>query len=121
MKLLTKAIVNRLNKSPLYSTEKQNVVPVIVKFFTPSSNWTWFAVEGEEVKDEFGVGTGDYEFFGLVEGHERELGYFRLSELQSIKCPPFGLGVERDKFFDHMVLDKINNTVRSASAIGVQS
>ena len=120
MKLLTKEIVNRLNKSPLYSTEKHNIVPVIVKFFTPDSNWTWFAVEGEEVKDEFGVGTGDYEFFGLVEGFEKELGYFRLSELASIRGP-FGLPVKRDKFFSGMVLDKTNNTVRSATAIGVQS
>jgi hypothetical protein len=44
-------------------------------------------------------------FFGLVEGHEKELGYFNLSELQSVKGP-FGLKIERDMHFDGYVLNK---------------
>ena len=38
MKLLTAAIIKQLEKAPLYSTEKQMVKPVIVKFFTPWSS-----------------------------------------------------------------------------------
>ena len=34
-------------------------------------------------------------FFGLVEGHVKELGYFSLSELQRVKGP-MGLPIERD-------------------------
>lgn len=107
MKLLTAAIVKKLEKSPLYSTEKQDVAPVIVKFFTPWSNWTWYAIEGNRQPD------GDWVFFGLVEGHERELGNFLLSELQSITGMG-GLRIERDMYFDGMVLDKTKLEVRKA-------
>ena len=61
---------------------------VYIKFFTPDSNWTWYATEFD------GVDT----FFGLVDGFEKELGYFSLSELESIRGP-FGLKVERDLYF----------------------
>ena len=37
-------------------------------------------------------------FFGLVCGMERELGYFSLAELQSVRGP-LGLRVERDLYF----------------------
>jgi hypothetical protein len=105
MKLLTAAIIKQLKKSPLYSTEKKNVAPVIVKFFTPWSNWTWYAVEGTQQED------GDWLFFGLVEGHEKELGNFLLSELESV-VGPGGLKIERDMYFDGMVLDKESNQIR---------
>lgn len=107
MKLLTKAIEAKLRKTPLYSTEKQDVSPVIVKFFTPSSSWTWYVLEGEQ--DTEGV----WSFFGLVDGHEKELGYFSLPELEEIRGP-FNLGVERDRYFDGMVIDKRTNEVRKA-------
>ena len=99
MKLLTKEITAKLEKAPLYSTEGKNITPIIVKFFTPWTNWTWYAVEGAK------NGEGDWEFFGLIEGHEKELGYFHLSELQSISGP-FGLKIERDMHFDGYVLNK---------------
>jgi hypothetical protein len=59
-----------------------------VKFFTPDAGWTWWASEfdGEDV------------FFGLVHGAEKELGYFRLSDLRDIRGG-FGLPVERDRHF----------------------
>jgi hypothetical protein len=100
MKLLTAAIIKKLEKAPLYSTDGINSVPVLVKFFSPWSNWTWYAIEG--TKDEDG-----WLFFGLVEGHEKELGYFRLSELESVRGR-FGLKIERDMYFDNMLLDKQN-------------
>ena len=65
-----------------------------VKYFTPSSSWTWYCLEGEPVRDEAGREV-DFEFFGLVDGHERELGYFVLSELETIRGP-LGLPIERD-------------------------
>ena len=87
MKLLTKEIISKLPK--LYANENKNPedVKIIVKFFHPLSNWTWYATEFD----------GKDTFFGLVNGFESELGYFSLSELESVKV--HGLGVERDKFF----------------------
>ena len=114
MKLLTAAIINKLLKAPIYSTDAKDVSPIIVKFFTPWSNWTWYAVEGNPIKDSTGA-VIDWEFFGLVEGHERELGYFVLSELQSIRGQ-FGLKIERDMHFDNMELVKSTKTVRKVQS-----
>ncbi len=106
MKLLTKAIEAKLLKSPLGAHDGKTRPAVIVKFFTPDSNWTWYATEGSK------TGTGDWEFFGLVEGHESELGYFTLSELQSAKGP-CGLAIERDRYFDGYVLDMEANPIKA--------
>ena len=59
---------------------------VQVKYFTPASNWTWWATEYDPVEKLF---------FGLVEGFERELGYFSLAELESGRGA-LGLPIERD-------------------------
>jgi hypothetical protein len=98
MQLLTAAIIKKLKKSPLGTHDGKNISPIIVKFFTPDSSWTWFATEGEQLPD------GDWQFFGLVDGHEKELGYFNLSELQEARGH-LGLHIERDMYFDGMVLD----------------
>lgn len=110
MKLLTKQIEARLMKSPLYSQEKNKRPAVIVKFFTPDSNWTWYATEGEKQED------GDCRFFGLVEGFESELGYFMLSELESAKGL-LGLPIERDRYFEGYVLDMDAFPVKPIKAV----
>ena len=90
MKLLTKEIINKL---PAFNTtdelELESQV-VICKFFTPWSNWSWFVFEGEQTDE------GDYLFYGMVHGFEKEIGYFCLSELESIKSF-LGLHIERDR------------------------
>ena len=104
MKLLTKKIRKQL--PPLYSQDgKGGKSVVFVKFFTPSSSWTWYATEGEPVLDDLGNEIG-FQFFGLVDGHEKELGYFSLSELESINGP-MGLPVERDLWFKPKTLAEI--------------
>ena len=60
---------------------------------TPDSNWTWYVTEFD----------GKDTFFGLVDGFEKELGYFSLSELESVKGP-LGLKIERDVYFKPMKL-----------------
>ena len=73
----------------LYSQEPLGEDAIVfVKFFTPDSSWTWYATEFD----------GDDTFFGLVDGHERELGYFSLAELRSARGP-LGLSIERDEHF----------------------
>ena len=96
MKLLTKELRKKL--PPIGSTDGAGEEAVAqVKFFTPDSSWTWYAVEGGPVLDEEGNEV-DYELFGLVYGQEREMGYFLLSELESVKGP-LGLAIERDLYF----------------------
>jgi hypothetical protein len=86
MKLLTQAIKKAL--PPLYSQENVKDPVAQVKFFTPWTNWTWYATEFD----------GEDTFFGKVIGHETELGYFSLSELESV-TGSFGLKIERDLHF----------------------
>lgn len=86
MKLLTKEIRRKL--PALGSTDNQKDPMVRVKFFTPDSNWTWFAYEFD----------GDDILFGYVKGLENELGTFSLRELEELKGP-LGLPVERDRYF----------------------
>ena len=87
---------------PLYSGEEQGLDALAqVKFFTPTSNWTWYASEFD----------GDDIFFGLVSGFELEFGYFSLSELQSVKGP-LGLPIERDLHFKPKSLRELRDQHR---------
>ena len=95
MKLLTEEIKKKLPK--LYEQEdKGGDAIVYLKIFTPDSNWTFFATEFD----------GEDMFFGLVDGHEKELGYFSLKELQSVKGP-LDLPIERDLYWQPKTLREI--------------
>jgi len=94
MKLLTKEIKQQL--PALYANEEVTDPVVIAKFFTPWTSWTWYATEFD------GVDT----FFGLVVGHEIELGYFSLTELEFVRGPG-GLTVERDISFKPTKLSEV--------------
>jgi len=95
MKLLTKKLREKL--PPLYAQEKLGSKAVAhVKFFTPDSNWTFWATEFD----------GKDTFFGLVDGHEKELGYFSLTELESVRGP-MGLPIERDLYWQPKTLEEI--------------
>lgn len=93
MSLLTEELKAKL--PPLYATKDipEEEKEIIAKFFSPDSNWTWYVVEGEFDED-----LSTYKFFGLVEGHETEWGYFVLRELEDARGP-LGLRIERDRFF----------------------
>jgi hypothetical protein len=101
MPLLTPEI--RAKLPTLYANEEAGLDALAqVKFFTPDGGWTWYASEGADV-DEYGYFDTDkpkvdYLFFGLVAGLEIELGYFSLSQLESIRGK-LGLPVERDLDF----------------------
>jgi len=95
MKLLTQEIRRKL--PPLYAQDgKGGKAIAYVKFFTPSGSWTWYGVEFD----------GQDTFFGLVDGHCKELGYFSLSELESVRGP-MGLPIERDLYWQPKTLEEI--------------
>ena len=87
MQLLTKEILKKFEKKG--RQEKISDPSIIVKFFDPTGSWSWFATEFDP-KTRI--------FFGMVHGHDKELGYFSLDELEKFKGS-FGLGIERDKYF----------------------
>ncbi len=85
MKFLTKAIENRFQKVGCQDGKGDEAV-VIAKFFCPWNQWTWYATEYDPETRLF---------FGLVRGHEVELGSFSRDELESVRGR-FGLKIERD-------------------------
>lgn len=129
MQLLTREICEAMPM--LYANDGKGMdAPVIVKFFTPDSNWTWYATEADAFVDKgFGLTqvslahvhcnarnelylmepdsrrllVEEVTFFGLVKGHELELGYFSYNELLLARGP-FGLGIERDMHFGSKTL-----------------
>ncbi len=93
--LLTKALEQTL--PAIYSQDKNPDPDVVCKFFTPDAQWTWYVIEYDP---RAGI------FYGYVEGIEKELGYFTLDELQSIRGN-FGLPVERDLYFTPCKLSEV--------------
>ena len=103
MKLLTKEIRQLL--PGLHATEREADPVVQVKFFSVWSNWTWYVTEFD----------GDDTLFGLVDGFEREWGYFNLSELVSIRGPLGTKAVERDMNFRPTPVSKLEKRGRNSS------
>lgn len=104
MKLLTKEILERL--PALGSLDGVDDPVVQVKFFTPWSNWTWWATEYDP---ETGI------FFGLVSGFELEWGNFSLAELEEVEAG--GLKIERDLYFDPKRVSLIPEALRVAGGV----
>lgn len=98
MKLLTKANLKAFPKIGETDGKPKDQVKVIAKFFTPWTNWTWYATEFD----------GEDQFFGYVCGFEKEFGYFSLRELQAIKGP-WGLRIERDRNFSKTLAEVITD------------
>lgn len=102
MKLMTKELERAL---PALGSEENNPDPLVrVKYFHPMSHWTWYGIDYDP-KERI--------FFGYVEGDFNELGYFSLGELEDIKV--FGLGIERDLYFEPKPLSEI----RAKSALAI--
>ena len=100
MQLMTAQIEKAFKKYPLYSQDgKGGDSKIVVKYFGGSAA-TWLITEGEPRAN------GDWMFFGFctlglpddfAPGKLLwEWGYVTLKQLQEVRFPPFGLGVERD-------------------------
>ena len=84
---------------PLYAGEKAGLKAVApLKFFTPDAQWTWYPTEFD----------GDDLMFGLVSGLDVEMGYFSLSELESVRGP-LGLPIEGDQYYTPKTLGELKD------------
>lgn len=101
--LLTQEIRDTL--PPLYNSEKHPEMEAIaqVKFFSPYSQWTWYAVEFD----------GEDTFFGLVDGFEMEYGYFSYSELEAVTVFGGVPAVERDCHWSPRPVKEIETEILS--------
>ncbi len=102
-KLLTDALRARFKE--LGEQDIPNPV-VVTKFFHPFSNWTWYAIAYNEYNKQF---------FGLIDGHESELGYFSYQELEETIVK--GLPLERDCSFKETNLDEIRRQISDRKRI----
>lgn len=89
MKLMTKQLEKELSKYPLYSQDGKGEDAIVCKFFL--QGYTWYVLEAEK-------NDNDYDFYGITVGQFAELGYFTLSQLESV-TGQWGLRVERDRGF----------------------
>ena len=86
----------------LYANEEIGLAAqALVKFFTPDSNWTWYASEFD--REDI--------CFGLVIGWEAEFGYFSISELEAARGP-LGMPIERDLHFEPAPLRELRDHYR---------
>jgi hypothetical protein len=87
MKLITREIELKLKKNMALPEGER--VPVVKFFGGGACTWLISEKEGDVLFGLCDLGLGG-----------AELGYVSLSELESLKFPPFGLGVERDSWFE---------------------
>lgn len=99
-KLLPKALESTLPK-PLSTDGQGDDALVQIKYFTPDSSWSWFALEYDPHHRIF---------FGWVidanAPHFAELGSFSLDELEAARGP-LGLPIERDLYFTPQPLREV--------------
>ena len=93
MKLLTKEIRTKLEKNFRHTMETGESCDVVLKLFGGGA-MTWLITDidpdnGDTMMGLCDIGQGCCEF-----------GSVSLSELEGVKFPPFGLGVERDMWFE---------------------
>jgi hypothetical protein len=111
MKLLTKDILNKFKKQGYTGEKEIEDITVICKFFNPCGAGTWYCYEYDEEYKEFMA------FCNLGDPQMAELGRVSLTELESLKCPPFGLPIERDKYFSPKPLNEIMKTIKEGGHV----
>ena len=105
--LMTKKLADTI--PALYAKENARDYDEVLapaKLFSPYSNWTWYITEMDPQ-------TG--QCFGLVEGFERENGYFDLTELAETTVFGGVPAVERDLYWEPKTLGEIKNGSREDS------
>lgn len=96
MLLLSDDLIKKI--PPLYSTENEKDPLIQCRFYIEDNIWSWYVIEFDL---EQGI------FFGYVCGFEKELGYFSLKELESVKTESLEIEIIRDKDFKVKKLSEI--------------
>ena len=110
MQLLTKELLKQFEKQGDTSEKSIDEITVIAKFFNPMGAGTWYLYEYNP-EDRIFMG-----FANLGDPVMAELGSVSLDELESLKLP-FGMGIERDRYFQPMPLRKVVDTVKAGGHI----
>jgi hypothetical protein len=90
MKLFTKEIDSKLFEQYKKGSDLENQ-KVVAKIFNPYGRGTWYLLNSDPQDPDY--------IWAIVDFFEVEMGSVSRSELEGIKVPPFGLGLERDMSF----------------------
>ena len=87
---MTKEIKEQATKQYDKGSDMEQMV--VAKYF--GGSWTWYLMNLDPEDSDYA--------WGIVDGHAVEMGSWQMSELQKVKIKPFGLGIERDLYFEPM-------------------
>jgi len=90
MRLFTKEIDNKLFKQYPMGDDLEKQV-VVAKLYNPYGNGTWYLLNSDQNDPDY--------IWAIVDLFDVEMGSVSRSELESLKFPPFNLGLERDLYF----------------------
>jgi len=111
MKLITKEIEKAFAKQGDTSQKSMAEIKIVAKFFGGGAcSWYLYEKLDADIYMAF-VTLGDPEM--------AECGTVSMQELESIKFPPFGLGVERDMYFTPLsrTLEDVMETVKAGGHV----
>ena len=91
MKLFTKSIDEQLFKQYSMGADLENQ-KVVAKIFNPYGRGTWYIINSDPNDPDY--------LWAIVDLFEIEIGSVSRMDLETIKVPPFRLGLERDTSFD---------------------
>ena len=107
MQLLSMELEDRFQEIGNQEDEKDPLV--IAKFFNPTGIGTWFATEYDPIAKVF------FGFVSLFGDYNDEWGCFSLEELESF-IGRFGLGIERDLYFEEQRASEVPEIRRTMTA-----
>ena len=91
MKLLTKEIQKKAEKQFDKGSDMEQMV--VAKYFDPMGSWKWVLMN-KHVEDDY--------CWGIVKGHEVEMGSFSMEELESMQPR-----LQRDLYFEPMKASEV--------------
>jgi hypothetical protein len=111
MKIITKEIEKAFAKQGYTGDKSAKDIKIVMKLFNPTGAGTWYLYEKEDEDVYWGfVNLGDIDC--------AECGTVSMTELMNFRGR-FGLGIERDKFFEPMSLslEEVQNIVKSGGHV----
>lgn len=90
MKLFTKEVDKQLFAQYPKGSDLENQM-VVAKIFNPYGRGVWYLLNSDPEDPDY--------IWAIVDLFEPDMGSVSRSELQTVKVPPFGLGLERDIYF----------------------
>lgn len=111
MKIITKEVEKAFEKQGDTSRLSAKDIKIVVKLFGGGA-FTWYLYE--KLDEDIYMG-----FVNLGDPEMAECGTVSMSELLSIKFPPFGLGIERDMHFEPLsiTLEEVMDKVKSGQHV----